>query len=497
MTSDERPSVPAAVKVLDGVVAGACAAAVALFVFGPFRTVAGESAISIRWTHLLFGAAALVIVRHAARPSPNIIATWRSWCSALSARPALADALLAFSLTRPFVLLIGFLAVATFGLVAGAPASSPRTILRELPSRFDANWYAGIAAEGYEWQGRFDRQQNFAFFPAFPMTMKAVGVVTGAHADGISRDRRITRFTWAGLLVALSSFVAAAWYFSSIARDFLPPERARMAVVLIAAYPFALFFSAAYTESLFLLVTLGAWWHFRRHELVRAALFGLVAGLTRPNGCFLSVPLGLIALGFADVPDTHAQTPGKPSPGVLRRLVVAAMPGIGMLIYTVYLYSNTGVWFAWARVQVAWGRGLSGGGASSTADFVGRTSSVCRRSSIHRLQRHRPCLCYRAHLARVAEAGAGVDGVRPDQRRPALYFGWVTVARAHELDTVPAVPGPRRGASVPGVAGRCRQLWFAARVLRGLVLYMAGPVLTIWKPADFRRPFGPNARLIG
>ena len=54
MTSDERPSVPPAVKVLDGVVAGACAAAVALFVFGPFRTVAGETAISIRWTHLLF-----------------------------------------------------------------------------------------------------------------------------------------------------------------------------------------------------------------------------------------------------------------------------------------------------------------------------------------------------------------------------------------------------------------------------------------------------------
>ena len=146
MTSDERSSVPPAVKVLDGVVAGACAAAVALFVFGPFRTVAGETAISVRWTHLLFGAVALAIVRHAARPSPNIIATWRSWCSALSARPALADALLAFSLTRPIVLLIGFLAVAKFGLVAGAPASSPRTILRELPSRFDANWYAGIAA---------------------------------------------------------------------------------------------------------------------------------------------------------------------------------------------------------------------------------------------------------------------------------------------------------------------------------------------------------------
>lgn len=366
-----RSSVPMTVKVIDGAVAGAAAAALALFIFGPFRAVAGDTALSIRWTHLLFAAIALAIVRHAACHSPNSAATWRSWFADVAERPALADALLAFLLTRPVVLLIGFLAVATFGLVAGAPASSPRTILRELPARFDANWYAGIAAEGYEWQGRFDRQQNFAFFPAFPMTMKAVGVVTGAYADGISRERRITRFTWAGLLVALVSFVGAAWYFSSIARDFLPPERAGMAVLLIAAYPFALFFSAAYTESLFLLTTLGAWFHFRRHQLVRAALLGLVAGLTRPNGCFLSVPLGLIAIGLADVPQTHTPPPAKSTPSVFSRLVVAAMPGVGMLIYTAYLYFGTGVWFAWARVQVAWGRVLSGNSASSSADLSG------------------------------------------------------------------------------------------------------------------------------
>src|SRR5262245_14315552 len=221
MTSDDRrASVPRAVQAVDGAIAGAATGAVALFVFGPFRTVVGQTAISIRWTHLVFAAVALAVVRHAARPSPPSTTTWRLWLAPLTLRPALADSLLAFWSTRPLALLIGFLAVATIGLVDGAPASSVRTILRELPSRFDANWYAGIAAEGYEWQGRFDRQQNFAFFPAFPIAMKAVGMVTGAYANGISRDRRITRFTWAGLLIALVSFVAAAWYLSSIARDF-------------------------------------------------------------------------------------------------------------------------------------------------------------------------------------------------------------------------------------------------------------------------------------
>ena len=35
---------------------------------------------------------------------------------------------------------------------------------------------------------------------------------------------------------------------------------------MLAAYPFALFFGALYTESLFLLAAVGAFYHFRRRE---------------------------------------------------------------------------------------------------------------------------------------------------------------------------------------------------------------------------------------
>ena len=38
------------------------------------------------------------------------------------------------------------------------------------------------------------------------------------------------------------------------------------------------------------------------------------------------------------------------------RLAVASTPGIGMLLFTAYLYRLTGVWFAWARMHEAWGR---------------------------------------------------------------------------------------------------------------------------------------------
>ena len=126
--------------------------------------------------------------------------------------------------------------------------------------------------------------------------------------------------------------------------------------MLLAAYPFAIFFSAAYTESLFLLAALGAWHHVRRGDSITAAGWGLVAGLARPNGCFLSIPLGLIALGVHDAGSSGFGVQLHQRAGVLRALVVAAMPGVGMLLFTAYLHHLTGVWFAWSRMHEAWGR---------------------------------------------------------------------------------------------------------------------------------------------
>ncbi len=39
---------------------------------------------------------------------------------------------------------------------------------------------------------------------------------------------------------------------------------------------------------------LGAWYHLRRDERWPAFGWGLLAGLTRPNGCLLSIPLALL-----------------------------------------------------------------------------------------------------------------------------------------------------------------------------------------------------------
>jgi len=342
--------------------------ALGLFVSGGFREVVGGTPVSITWLHAAFGAAAVAAVRHAAMPRPSLPHTIHDARQWLNARPALFDATLVFWMTRPAVLLIGLLSVATFGFPDTVPElSAGREPARALPARWDAQWYAGIAAYGYEWQYRFDRQQNLAFFPAYPILIRTAGLATGAFRAGLPADRQIARLTWCGLAISLAACFWAFWYFARLARELLGEERARDAVVLLAAYPFAIFFSAAYTESLFLLAALGAWHHLRRGESITAGAWGLLAGLARPNGCFLSIPLGLIALGVRDAgpPESGVQ---HHRGGTFSTFAVAAMPGVGMLLFTAYLHHLTGIWFAWSRLHEAWGRVF---GADVAVGFVG------------------------------------------------------------------------------------------------------------------------------
>jgi Gpi18-like mannosyltransferase len=100
-----------------------------------------------------------------------------------------------------------------------------------------------------------------------------------------------------GTLVVLLAFCGALIYLYRLARGMLGDDaRAADAVWLLAVYPFAVFYSAVYTESLFLLGALGAFYHFQRGEYARAGAWGVLVGLTRPNGCFLAVPLGILAV---------------------------------------------------------------------------------------------------------------------------------------------------------------------------------------------------------
>ncbi len=340
--------VPWWVRTLDIVTVAAILVAATVFATGGFREWTPVGRLSVTsWIRPLVIAAAASLVRHGLYPRPllpvQLYRSLRTWWHVSEARlvwPVVVA-------TRAGVLAVGLLAVILFGFPPKAP---PWDVygdqLRDLPARWDTGWYLMVAMDGYQWNpSQADRQQNIAFFPVYPMLMRYTALLAGRQT------------MWVGVLISLVSFFVACIYLFRLARQFIGEEAAPVAVALLATYPFALFFSAAYTESLFLLTLVATCYHFERDELWQAALWGVVAGLTRPNGCLLSVVLALIAVRPLWTGGWRPTWPPPMGwPRLADRIATAAAPGIGMLVYSTYIYFLTGHPLQWAAQNAAWGR---------------------------------------------------------------------------------------------------------------------------------------------
>jgi hypothetical protein len=148
--------------------------------------------------------------------------------------------------------------------------------------RFDAGWYDVIATQGYSYAGPL-QQSPVAFFPAYPMVLRALHALTGLPVPLL------------GTFVTAACGAGAVVVFHRWCSDRLGPRTARLAVVVLVVYPYAWFlFGAVYADALFLLAALLAFVALERGHPVLAGLAGAVATAARPAG--IAVVLGLVAV---------------------------------------------------------------------------------------------------------------------------------------------------------------------------------------------------------
>lgn len=341
--SERPPAVPRIVRILDLIVVIVFLLAMTVYLTGGFREWTPFGQISVTsWARPLLLALAILIVRHWLLPRPTLVAQVVAALTALRSSLGVREALPIVISSRLGVLLVGFLTVTLFGYRTDVdvPWRVYNNEILNLPARWDTGWYMSVASYGYQWSGAHEKQQqNIAFFPLYPMLMRYGSLL-------LARDTM-----WTGVVIAWLSFLGALVYLFRMARDRFGTEQAIAGIALLACYPFAFFYSTAYTEALFLLTMVGACYHFERNQWRPAALWGLAAGLTRPNGCLLSVVLGVMALRDAWPLSNRARLTD-----LGRRIAVAATPGIGMLIYSAYIYFLTGNPFQWIVQNAAWGR---------------------------------------------------------------------------------------------------------------------------------------------
>ena len=201
--------------------------------------------------------------------------------------PPVRTALEVFVWSRIAIWLTTLLAFAVFEAQYAQPLHPP-TAAPEPPhdvgwgvdvwARWDGGWYTHIARDGYT-----DSNTTTAFFPAYPLLVRAFGWVLGGHD------------VLAGVVVSLAAAGASFVLLYDLARTLVGEEAARRTIIYIALFPAALFLGAVYSESLYLLLSVAAFLAATRGRFVVAGVVTGLAILTRPTGVMLLPALTVLA----------------------------------------------------------------------------------------------------------------------------------------------------------------------------------------------------------
>ncbi|MFE9559264.1 hypothetical protein ACFYMW_16010 [Streptomyces sp. NPDC006692] len=237
--------------------------------------------------------------------------------------------------------LLGYLAVRLFGVLVLAKWAHVRHhgIWPTLATSWDSNWYLGIADHGYAHALHPEQLNNLAFFPLYPLLVKAVaGVTPGSRAT-------------VGLLLAIGLSLVAAWGVFAVGDRLHGRRVGALLTVLWGALPVAVVQWMGYTESLFTALTAWALHCVLTRRWVWAGTLAALAGLTRPTGIALAAAVSLTAL-TALVRTRRFD----------RRLVLGALLApLGWCGYVAWVAARVGRWDGYFAVQKLWDNQWDGG----------------------------------------------------------------------------------------------------------------------------------------
>ncbi|MEA2156115.1 MAG: hypothetical protein QOE11_2255 [Solirubrobacteraceae bacterium] len=346
---------------------------------------------------------------------------------------ALEDAWRALCASRLLVWVVAVVAVLVLGLSPRAHDFDPAgvtmpfghlgDVLAAPLGRWDSVWYLAIAGSGY---GDDARE---AFFPLYPLLVRIAGAPLGSALVG---GALASTALLGAALVALHRLVG------------LDHDRAvaRNAVLVTAFFPMSFFFSAVYSESLFLALSVGAVYAARIDRWALAGALGGLAATTRSAGVVLLVPLALIYLWGTGPPSLRTHRPLRAS------VLWLGLVPLGLAAYCAYLGLQGLDAFAPFNAQEIWFRSFAGpfggvwDGAVAAWDGARQLLSGAREPALFRpaggdsfvVAQHNIELFGWLVLTAAAVAGAA-------RRLPVAYSAYVVAALALPL-SYPVGPQP-------------------------------------------------------
>jgi hypothetical protein len=260
--------------------------------------------------------------------------------------------LLAFIATRAMIMIVTYFSMAQIPQRTDIASwdYNPRNLIPNGFVRWDSGFYLTIAEGGYVGTS----PQVKPFFPLYPIFMRLVLPIT----------KNLYR---SGLFVSNISFLIALFYLYALTKEEFDEGTAGRAVFYIAAAPTAFFFSALYTESLFLLFLTACFYYSRNGKWLLAAIAGAMASATRSLGFLVALVIFFEALWqqrvrFIPKPWTlKAQfeilkDDLNKIPGAWKGILASVISTSGLVAYMVHLNQIVGDPLAFLHSQAGFGR---------------------------------------------------------------------------------------------------------------------------------------------
>lgn len=181
---------------------------------------------------------------------------------------------------------------------------------------FDGIHYTQIADNGYA-------QDEQAFFPLYPLAIKALTFITG--------NRLVS-----GLLISNIAFLAGLLIFKKIAQTEGRKSGNVSPILFLLAFPASFFFGAVYTEGLFFLLFVASLYFLKKKRYWLAGICAGMSSATRLIGAFLIIPFAITLLWQKKIE----------LESLLKRtfahLPLLFSPLVGLALYMTYLWQTTG-----------------------------------------------------------------------------------------------------------------------------------------------------------
>jgi hypothetical protein len=251
---------------------------------------------------------------------------------------------------RLALLILGLLAarLILYTLAAAAAPGGAAVPLSDALCQWDCGWYQDIALNGYELTpqphpGPTFGQADWPFFPAFALLLRAAAAL-------LPYNDALCGMIVANLFLCVFVYVACLYL-----RRVAPQTSVPALAVFLFCFPYSLYLSLPYTESLYAALTMLSFHCLVRGKLLPASLVAGLLAATRVTGVLLTP---IIAAHFLQRMCRGWRTGGWPGAFAAFRaaLLPLGLAPLGLFAFMLYLYLHVGDALAFIHVQRAWQR---------------------------------------------------------------------------------------------------------------------------------------------